>query len=68
VTTRSGSSSSYDASGLAFRERSTSMHTLPTTVVSQAARLSIVPTSCRDSRSQASCTASSASAREPSMR
>ena len=39
-----------------------------TTVVSQARRLSMAPVSARLKRTQASCTASSASLSEPSIR
>ncbi len=42
--------------------------TRATTVVSQPARFSTPPVSARLSRSQASCTASSASLSEPSIR
>ena len=45
-----------------------SRHTRDTTVVSQARRSLTVPVSARFSRSQASCTASSASLSEPSIR
>jgi hypothetical protein len=45
-----------------------SRHTRETTVVSHPPRFSTVLVSERLSRSQASCTASSASSREPSMR
>ena len=44
------------------------MQTRPTTVVSQPSTLSIVEPSARVLRSQASCSASSASVREPSIR
>jgi hypothetical protein len=50
------------------RERSMSRHTRPTTLVSQPARFSTLLVSERLSRSQASCTASSASLSEPSIR
>ncbi len=45
-----------------------SRHTRETTVVSQAARFPIPSASTRLSRSQDSCTASSASPSEPSIR
>ena len=51
-----------------LRERSMSRQTRATTVVSQPPRLSMPAVSARLSRSQASCTASSASPVEPSMR
>jgi hypothetical protein len=51
-----------------FRERSMSRHTRETTVVNQPPRFSTVAESMRLSRSHASCTASSASLSEPSMR
>ena len=51
-----------------FRERSASRHTRETTVVSQPPRFSMAAASTRFSRSHASCTASSASLSEPSMR
>lgn len=68
VTISSGNCSSYDASGRALRERSTSMQIRPTTVVSHPAKFSIMAASWRASRSHASCTASSASGRDPSVR
>ncbi len=60
--------SSIGCSRRAARERSRSRQILPVTVVSQPPRLPISAGSTRPSRSQASCTASSASASEPSMR
>ena len=51
-----------------LRERSMSRHTRATTVVSQPPRFSTPLVSARLSRSQASCTASSASLSEPSIR
>ena len=57
----SGTSSSSGSSRRALRERSMSRHTRATTVVSQPPRLSTPLVSARLSRSQASCTASSAS-------
>ena len=51
-----------------LRERSMSRHTRATTVVSQPPRFSTPLVSARLSRSHASCTASSASVREPSIR
>ena len=50
------------------RERSISRQTRATTVVSQPLRFSTSLVSARLSRSQASCTASSASLAEPSSR
>ena len=60
--------SSSGSSRRAVRERSASRQIRPTTVVSQAPRLSSSAASTRPSRSHASCTASSASADEPSIR
>ena len=51
-----------------LRARSMFSETRATTVVSQARRFSMSPASVRLSRSHASCTASSASLSEPSMR
>jgi hypothetical protein len=51
-----------------FRERSMSRHTRETTVVNQPPMFSMVFVSTRLRRSHASCTASSASLSEPSMR
>lgn len=50
------------------RERRVSRQTRETTVVSQPPRLAISAESERERRSHASCTASSASLAEPSMR
>ena len=50
------------------RDRSMSRHTRATTVVSQPARFCTASASDRLSRSHASCTASSASLAEPSIR
>ncbi len=60
--------SSIGCSRRAVRERSRSRQMRPVTVVSHPPRLSISPVSTRPSLSHASCTASSASASEPSMR
>jgi hypothetical protein len=51
-----------------LRERSMSRHTRATTLVSHPARFSTPAVSERLSRNQASCTASSASLSEPSIR
>jgi len=59
---------SSDSSRRDVRERNMSRQTRTTTVVSRAPRLSILSGSERLTRSQASCTASSASLREPSIR
>ncbi len=67
-TIGSGSCRSIGCSRRAVRERSMLSDTRATTVVSQALRLSMASASERLSRSQASCTASSASVREPSIR
>ncbi len=64
----SGPPSSRAPSRRDFLLRSMSKHTREVTVVSQADRLSTPAVSVRESRSQASCTASSASGSEPSMR
>ena len=68
LTIGSGTCVSSGASRRVRRERSMFRHTRPTTVVSQPLRLSTSLVSVRLRRIQASCTASSASAREPSMR
>ena len=59
--------SSGNRSRLDARERSMFRHTLPTTVVSHPPRFSTPPESERSRRSQASCTASSASLGDPSI-
>ena len=66
--TSSPVSSPPGSSRLAERERSMSRHTRDTTVVSQPPRFWTSLTSVRCSRNHASCTASSASLAEPSMR
>ena len=68
VTIGSGMCTSSESSRRVARERSMSRHTRDTTVVSHARRSLTSPVSARDRRSQASCTASSASVSEPSMR
>lgn len=69
LTTGSGTrTSSSGDSPREVRERSMSRHTRPTTVVSQPPRFSIPSAPARFSRSHASCTASSASVSDPSMR
>ncbi|GAA5207256.1 hypothetical protein GCM10023323_22040 [Streptomyces thinghirensis] len=68
LITGSGSRCSNGSSPRRFRARSMSRHTRPTTVVSQPPRLSIRRSSEPDNRSHVSWIASSASAREPSMR
>lgn len=60
--------SGTNSSRRALRERSMSRQTRPTTVVSQPARFSTSEVSLRLSRSHDSCTASSASLNEPSIR
>ena len=67
-TTGSGRRSSSGSSPRVLRARSMFRHTRATTVVSQPPRFSISSASLRLSRTQASCTASSASLSEPSMR
>jgi hypothetical protein len=67
-TIGSGSTESSGSSRRARRERSMFRLIRATTVVSHARRSRIVPGSERSTRSQASCTASSASVIEPSMR
>ena len=59
---------SIGSSRRSVRERSMFSDTRATIVVSQPPRFSTPPTPVRLSRSQVSCTASSASADEPSMR
>ena len=68
VTTGSGRRRSSGSSRRDARARSMSSDTRATTVVSQPPRLSTPVVPVRLSRSQASWTASSASAREPSIR
>ena len=68
LTGGSGPGPSSDSSRRALRERSMSRHTRATTVVSQPPRFSTAPVSDRLRRSHASCTASSASLSEPSIR
>lgn len=68
VTTGSGTRTPSGCSPREVRERSVSRHTRPTTVVSQPPRLPMPSPPARLSRSHASCTASSASLSEPSMR
>ncbi len=63
-----GSASPVGSSRRAARARSRSRQIRETTVVSQPGRLSISAGSVRTSRSQASCTASSASPVDPSIR
>ena len=60
--------SSSGCSGRALRARNMSRQILATTVVNQARRLPTSPGSARSIRSHASCTASSASDNEPSIR
>ncbi|CAM5729536.1 hypothetical protein SFUMM280S_10154 [Streptomyces fumanus] len=68
-TTGSGTKvSGMGSSRRAVRERSRSRQIRPVTVVSQPPRLSTPSAPARSSRSQVSWTASSASAREPSIR
>jgi len=64
----SGTCASRDSSRCNLRERSTSRHTRATTVVSHPPRFSTALVSERLRRSQDSCTASSASLSEPSIR
>ena len=64
----SGTITPMGSSRRVLRERSTFRHTRATIVVSQAPRLSTPLASDRLRRSQASWTASSASASEPSIR
>ena len=68
VTIGSGRCTPKDSSRRDRRERSMFSDTRATTVVSQPPRFSISRLSERLSRSQASCTASSASLSEPSIR
>ena len=68
LTIGSGTCSSSDSSRRDSRERSISRHTLATTVVSHPPRFLTPLVSERLRRSQDSCTASSASACEPSIR
>ena len=68
LMTGSGTCTPKGSSRRVLRERSTFRHTRATTVVTQAPRLSTQLASDRLSRSQASWTASSASASEPSIR
>jgi hypothetical protein len=67
LMTGSGRCTPRGSSRRAARERSMSRHTRATTVVSQPPRLSTPPVPARLTRSQASCTASSASLSEPSI-
>jgi len=64
----SASCASSGSSRRALRERSMSRQMRATTVVSQPPGLAISSLSARLKRSQVSCTASSASLSEPSMR
>ena len=68
VTIGSGTCTASGSSRRDRRDRSMFRHTRATTVVSQPPRFSMLPASDRLSRSQASCTASSASVSEPSIR
>ena len=67
-TIGSGSQEPASCSLRDLRRRSASRQIRPTTTVSQPRRSSVPPGSLRSSRSQASCTASSASVTDPSMR
>ena len=64
----SGTLVSSGSSRRDLRERSMFRHTLATTVVSQPPMFSTASVSARLTRSQASCSASSASLAEPSIR
>ena len=68
VTIGSGTRTSSGSSRRVRRVRSMFSDTRATTVVSQPGRLSTSPVSARLNRCQASCTASSASLSEPSIR
>ena len=68
LTIGSGTSASNGSSGRVLRERSLFRQTRAVTVVSQPPRFSISVASERSSRSQVSCTASSASLSDPSIR
>ena len=67
-STTAGAPGSSGSSRREVRERSMSRHTRATTVVSQPPRFATPPVPERLSRSQDSCTASSASLGEPSIR
>ncbi|MGH3223219.1 MAG: hypothetical protein ACRDPY_31780 [Streptosporangiaceae bacterium] len=68
VTIGSGTKAPTESSRRVLRERSVLRQTLVTMVVSQPLRFSTSPVPARLTRSQASWTASSASASEPSIR
>jgi hypothetical protein len=68
LMTGSGRWTASGSSCRRLRERSMFRHTRATTVVSQPPRFSTSAAPARLSRTQASCTASSASASEPSIR
>ena len=68
LAARASPAASSDSSRRDVRERSMSRQTRATTRVSQPPRFSTLLVSARLRRSHASCTASSASLTEPSMR